>query len=139
MDSWIFAALVAIFFELVWIGSRLGTDKEQGGLPELLRELKELREEFYWFKDDKFAGHLFKEIGSNIEQLKEEFYWFKDDKFAGHLFKEMGENYNNLLKEIGEHCSDLKREITEINHCFDNVDASLNDLKEILVTPRWNK
>jgi transcription termination factor NusB len=123
----------------MWMGSRLGTTTGKGGLPkELLSELEKLRDELCWFKDDKFAGHLFKEIKENrenlerrieqtgetvereIEKLRDELCWFKDDKFAGHLFKEIKEN-----------CENLEREITEINRSLVKIDATLDDLKEI--------
>ena len=110
MEFWILGVLVLILFQLMRINSRF---------PEpLLRELKEIREALCWFKDDKFAGRLFKEIKENCEklergikesgeelggeikegldQIREELYWFKDDKFAGHLFKQLSKNYQEL-------------------------------------------
>ena len=73
MDSWILAVLIMISLQLVWMGSRLGTTTGKGGLPEdLLGELRKIREELYWFKDDKFAGHLIKEINENCENLERE-------------------------------------------------------------------
>lgn len=96
--------LIVILSELMWIGSRLATTTAKSGLPEeLLSELKEIREELYWFKDDKFAGHLFKEMNSSVGELgelKEELYWFKDDKFAGQLFKEINSSVERVLESL---------------------------------------
>ena len=61
MDSWILFVLILILLELMWIGSRLPT-----GSQDLVGELKKIQEELYWFKDDKFAGHLLKEMNSNV-------------------------------------------------------------------------
>jgi chromosome segregation ATPase len=65
--------------------------------------------------------HLLKEL----KEIREELNWSKDKNFADRLFTEIKENFENL-----------KGESTEMNQSLNQIDATLNDLKEMALEQR---
>jgi methyl-accepting chemotaxis protein len=135
LDTWVLVVLIVIG---VLIESRWRSANR-----ELVRVIRELKEELEWFKKDNFAEHLFKEMKENCdtlerqiteagEEIEQQLQWFKKDNFAEHLFKEMRENSENLQQEMKENCETLQRELTETNQALQQIAASLDDLKEIV-------
>jgi L-lysine 2,3-aminomutase len=107
LDAWIFSVLILIFVQLLRLGSRLDNTVEKDGALELQKELREL-----------------------LKELREEFYWFKDNNFAHHLFSEIKENCATLEREIREMNQSLGSEINDVAHVLKSLHDNLKDIAE---------